>query len=126
MFYRVLADLVLILYLSLVLFALFGGLGVFKWPRLIKVHAPIAVLLAALMLAGRPCPLIPLEHGLRLKAGVALDRIGIVEQYLTPLFYPTPLNRRFLMVLGVLLVAVNAVIYAWIGWRSTRLRTPSR
>jgi len=114
MVYRLLADLVLIAYFAAVIFALFGGFGVLKWRRLIKFHVPVALGSAGMMLTGWFFPLTPLEHGLRLKAGMAVDKIGIVEQYLTPFFYPTPFSRHFQILLGTVVFVVNGVIYTWI------------
>jgi len=44
-----LADLVVILHFAFVLFVIFGGLLVLRWPRLVYVHLPVA-LYGALML----------------------------------------------------------------------------
>jgi hypothetical protein len=117
MFYRILADLVLIVYFASFIFALFGAFGVLKWRRLMGFHLPVALWSAGVMLTGWFFPLSPLEHWLRLKAGVAVDKIGWVEQYLTPLFYATPFSRHFQIGLGAVILVVNGVIYSWVLWR---------
>ncbi|BBO85832.1 hypothetical protein DSCO28_63980 [Desulfosarcina ovata subsp. sediminis] len=122
MVYRILADLVLIVYFAAVIFALFGAFGVLQWRRLIVFHVPVALWSACGMLTGCFFPLAPLEHGLRLKAGMAIDKIGVVEQYLTPLLYPTPLSRHFQFLLGAVVLVVNGVIYSWILWRRPKPR----
>jgi hypothetical protein len=123
MVYRVLADLVLIIHIVFFLFALMGAWGVVQWPRLKRFHVPITLWSMAVLFTGGLDPLNPLEHGLRLKAGIAAQKIGWVEQYLTPLFFPTPLNRRFQIIAGMIILAVNAAIYAWIHWRSKKVGT---
>ena len=40
--YRLLADLVVILHLAFVAFALFGGLLALKWKRIVWLHVPAA------------------------------------------------------------------------------------
>ena len=116
MVFRISADLVLILYLAFVGFALSGAFGVLKWPRLIGLHAPIAAWTTIAMLTGSLFPLNLFEHALRLKSGMAGDKIGRVEQYLSPLFYPTPLTRHFQTVLGIVMLSLNAVVYSWLFW----------
>ena len=123
MLYRMLADLVLIIHIAFFVFALFGAWGVLQWPRLKRFHVLITLWSMAVLFTGGLDPLIPLEHGLRLKAGIAVEKIGWIEQYLTPLFFPTPLNRRFQIIAGIIILAVNAAIYAWVYWRSEKIRT---
>ena len=117
MFYRMSADLILIIHLIVVIFALFGAFGVLKWRRLIRFHVPVALWSLVMMLSGGLDPLNPLEHWLRLKAGIAVEKIGLIEQYLTPLLYPTPLNRQYQIILGTVILAINIIIYSWVFWR---------
>ena len=117
MVYRVLADLVLIVWVMVYLFALLGALGVIKWRRLMGLHIPIAFGCALAMLSGMLFPLAPLAHWLRLQAGIATHKIGIVEQYLSPLLYPTPLTRKFQIMAGAVLLVANGGLYGWAFWR---------
>ena len=48
MLYRILSDLIVIVHLAFVLFAVFGGFLLLKWKRLAWLHLP-AVLWAALI-----------------------------------------------------------------------------
>ena len=43
MWYRIGADLVLLLHLAFVLFVMTGGLLLLKWPRLAWLHLPAAI-----------------------------------------------------------------------------------
>jgi hypothetical protein len=122
MTYHILADSVLILHLAFAVFALVGALAVLKWRGLIWLHVPAALWAGMVMIGGWLCPLTPLEHWLRVKAGMAVEKLGFIEQYVTPLLYPTPLTRRHQMVLGTLVLAVNGLIYGWMAWRFIRTR----
>ena len=118
MFYSSLADLVLIVHFVFVVFSVLGGFLVLKWHRLAWIHVPAALWAAVVEFTGWVCPLTPLEHWLRLKSGAAIQELGFVERYLVPLLYPTPLTRGFQVILGAIVLGVNAAIYAWILRRS--------
>jgi len=118
MLYRHLADLVLVLHFAFVLFAVLGALLVLRWQRLAWIHVPLALWAVIVELAGWMCPLTPLEHWLRLKGGISVQKLGFVEQYLLPLLYPTPLTRGFQMILGAVVLGINLLMYAWVLRRS--------
>ena len=65
-----LASAVAVLHGAVVLFMLTGALLAVRWPRLVLAHAPVAVAVLAVNLAGAPCPLTTLELALRERAGV--------------------------------------------------------
>ena len=60
-----LANAVALLHAAAVLFMLTGSLLALRWPRLIRVHAPVALAILAVNLAGADCPLTTLELALR-------------------------------------------------------------
>ena len=60
-FYRFLADIVLILHFAFVLFVVLGALFIFRWPRLLWLHLPAAAWGTIIEFAGWRCPLTPLE-----------------------------------------------------------------
>ena len=66
----VLAGAVAVLHAAVVLFMLTGALLAQRWPRLLRLHAPVALAVLAVNLAGAPCPLTTLELALRERAGV--------------------------------------------------------
>jgi hypothetical protein len=109
--YGVLADLVLVVHLGFVLFVALGGLLVFRWPRLAWIHLPAAAWGALIEFTGGLCPLTPLENHLRRLAGEAGYAGGFVEHYVTAVLYPGGLTRGAQVVLGTLVLLVNAVIY---------------
>ncbi len=55
-----LADLVVVLHFAFVVFVIFGGLLVLRWPKLAYVHLPVATYGALIELVGWICQLTPL------------------------------------------------------------------
>jgi hypothetical protein len=113
---RVLADGVVLLHLAFVVFALLGGLGVPRWPRLAWLHLPAVGWAALVEIAGWPCPLTPLENELRRAAGAAGYTGGFLEHYALALLYPAGLTRGLQVALGAAVLAVNVAVYGW-AWR---------
>ena len=117
--YRLLADLVVILHLAFVAFALCGALLALKWKRIVWLHVPGALWAAAIEFGGWICPLTPLEIWLREQGGATGYRSGFIDHYILPLLYPASLTREMQVVLGVAVLAVNIATYAWL-WRRWR------
>jgi hypothetical protein len=117
--YRALADLILLLHLAFILFAVFGGLLVLRKPRLAWIHLPAAVWAALIEFCGWICPLTPLENRLRRAAGSAGYEGGFVERYLTRLVYPDGLTVEVQWALGFLVLAINVAVYLRL-WRARR------
>jgi hypothetical protein len=109
-----LADLVVGVHFLFVLFVLLGGLLVLRWPRVAYLHIPAAIWGTAIEFAGWVCPLTPLEHWLRRKAGDAAYAGGFIEHYILPLLYPSALTREIQLVLGFLVIAVNLAVYGYV------------
>jgi hypothetical protein len=65
-----LAGAVAVLHAAVVLFTLTGALLAWREPRLVWLHAPVALVVLAVNLAGAPCPLTTLELTLRQRAGL--------------------------------------------------------
>lgn len=120
MFYRVLADGVLLLHLSFIAFVVGGGLLVYRWPRLAWLHLPAALWGALIEFVGWICPLTPLENALRRQAGGSGYGGGFIEHYLLPLIYPGALTREIQIGLGLAVVAINAAVYGLLLRRRRR------
>ena len=119
MFFSLVADALLTLHAVFILFAVFGGLLV-RWRRgWLWLHAPAAAWAAAVSAAGWICPLTPWEQALRVAAGQQGFSGGFVEHYLLAAIYPDGLTRDVQIVLGVGVVLINLLIYAWV-WRGKR------
>jgi len=111
-----LADLVFAGHTVFVVFVLTGGLLVLRRPRAAWVHVPCALWGAWVEVAGWVCPLTPLEISLRRAAGEAGYSEGFLEHYVEPVLYPSGLTREIQVGLGLAVVALNVVVYAWV-WR---------
>jgi hypothetical protein len=115
------ADLVVLLHFGFVLFVVAGGLLVLKWPRLLPLHLGAVIWGAAIEFGGWICPLTPLENHLRDLAGRGGYEGGFVEHYIVPVLYPPALTRSTQLVLGTVVLVVNAAAY-WMIWRARRMR----
>jgi hypothetical protein len=124
--YEVLADSVLVLHLTFILFVVLGGVLALKWPRAAWAHLPAAAWGAVVELAGWICPLTPLEVALRRAAGSAAYDTTFVERYLVPIVYPLGLTREVQIALGLLVLAVNLAVYGLVYWRMRRDKRSGR
>jgi len=120
------ADVVLILHFTFILFVILGAVLVLRWKRLAWIHIPCAVWGAWIEFQGLICPLTPLENRLRRLGGEAGYSGGFIEHYVVPLIYPSGLTRRTQIQLGLVVVAINIAVYGliyWRRWRRTRTRS---
>jgi len=120
MVYRSLADLVLLLHVTFIVFVLFGGLLACRWHRAPIAHLPAAAWGAAVEFFGWVCPLTPLESALRRAGGGTGYSAGFIERYIVPLVYPVELTRNLQLVLGAIVVVVNVVVYVLVLRRQRR------
>ena len=111
MIYRWLADAVVVLHTSIVLFVVLGGFLVWRWRWLALLHVPFFIWGVLVEYAGWICPLTPLENALRHRAGDAGYAGGFVEHYFIPVLYPAGLTTGMHWVLGSAVLVVNAVAY---------------
>ncbi len=121
---RLLADAVLLLHFGFVAFVTGGALLVLRWPCLAWLHLPALVWGSYAVLTGAICPLTPLENTLRVAGGGSAYDEGFIEHYLLPIVYPGFVQgeggRPWQVLLGIALVAGNAIVYALVAlrWRS--------
>jgi Protein of Unknown function (DUF2784) len=99
-----------------VLFVVAGGLLVLRWRRLVWVHLPAVAWGVWAEIAGRVCPLTPMENWLRQRGGQTGYTATFVDQYLVPVLYPAGLSRDIQWMLGAFVVAVNVCVYLLV-WR---------
>ena len=114
MSYRLLADAVVILHFTFVLFVLFGGLLSWWKPRIAWLHLPAAAWGAAVEFGGWICPLTPIEQWLRFEAGESAYGPDFIGHYILPVLYPPMLTPSVQVVLGAIVVVVNVTIYGWL------------
>jgi hypothetical protein len=122
--YAALAGLIVLIHLAFVLFAVAGALLALRWPWVAWLHVPAAGWAVCIELAGGICPLTPLENTLRARAGLDYYSGGFIARYLFPMLYPEGLTREVQYWLGMLVLALNAGVYAfvYIGRRRARRR----
>ena len=117
MFYLILADLVVIVHLLFIIFAILGGLLLIFRRSLIFVHIPAAIWAALISFKGWICPLTPLENYLRNAAGSEGYVEGFVSHYLIPVIYPTGLTLNIQLALGIFVVVINIGIYSFVYYK---------
>jgi len=118
--YRALADLVLVVHLTFVLFVVLGGLLVLRWPRAAWLHVPAASWGVLIEYTGWICPLTPLENSFRTRGGEMGYSGGFIEHYIQPLLYPAGLTRSTQLVLGSLVLVLNLTAYGIVVSRMRR------
>ena len=123
MLYGLLADLALLIHLFFVVFVVGGGLLVLKWPRIAWLHIPAATWGAFIELTGWICPLTPLENWLLMQSGEPAYEGDFIAHYVLPLVYPTALTRQMQIILGLLVVLINAGAYGWVLTRTRQMQS---
>src|SRR5881296_2100523 len=123
MLYQIFANLVVILHLAFVAFALFGGLLALWRRRVVWVHLPAVLWAAAVEFVGWICPLTPLETWLRMQGGDGGYSSDFIEHYVLPRLSRVGLTTEVKIALRAVVLVVNIVIYGWV-WRRA-LKTPS-
>jgi hypothetical protein len=120
MFYSISADLVVVVHLGFVVFALLGAVLII-WQRwIIWLHFPAFLWAVWIECTGGICPLTPLENWLRIKGGQDGYEAGFVATYLLPLLYPAGLTRSVQFVLAMIVILINVVIYGFLIYKHSR------
>jgi hypothetical protein len=109
-----LADIVVFIHFTFVLFVVLGGLLVLRWPRVAYLHLPAALWGVWIEFSGRICPLTPFERSLRAQAGQEVYSGGFIEHYLLPILYPSALTRTIQLLLGLIVLVINLSIYTYL------------
>lgn len=125
MFFRLAADLIVLIHLAFIGFVLFGGFFALHWRRFSLVHLPAVLWGALIEFTGGICPLTPLEQRLRRMAGETGYGGGFIDHYVIPLIYPAWLARPVQLALGLLVIFVNLGVYGWLAWHWLRRRHTS-
>ena len=117
-----LADAVLVVHGLFVVWAVFGVVAVWRWPRLAVLHLPALAWAVWIEATGGVCPLTPLEVSLRRAAGQEGYTGGFIEHYLGGAIYPDGLTRSVQWLAAGALALVNGVVYALLITRVARSR----
>ena len=111
MWYRVAADVVLVVHLLFIGFVVGGVFLAWRWPRIIWVQLPAMVYGALIEFVGFTCPLTPLQNYLQRRAGEAGYSGGFISHYLIQWIYPAGLTRGIQIGLGLFVLLVAAIGY---------------
>lgn len=126
MIYLILADLLVIVHLLFIIFALLGGLLLIWRGSLIFVHLPAAIWAALISFKGWICPLTPLENYLRGAAGTEGYQEGFIGHYLIPIIYPSSLTLNIQLLLAILVIFINLCIYSFVYYKYMAKRRRKR
>jgi hypothetical protein len=111
-----LADLIVLVHFTFVLYVLCGALLLLKWPRLMWLHLPCVLWGMLVEFNGWLCPLTPMENHFRELAGLELYSGDFVMEYVMPVLYPRELTRDLQIVFGSIVLLVNLSIYGYV-WK---------
>jgi len=113
-----LADLVLIVHTLFIIFAVFGGLIVLKWYKVMWLHIPCALWGALIEFFGWICPLTYLENYLREIGNGNYHESSFIQHYLLPVIYPPGLTTDIQILLGTIVIIINLIVYCivWYYW----------
>ena len=92
--YQLLADLVVLVHVAFVVFAVLGGLLAARWRRLVWIHLPAVIWAVIVEFFGWVCPLTPLENWLRRRGGQTGYPSDFIAHYILPVLYPEELTRE--------------------------------
>lgn len=111
MLYRIAADGLVLFHLLFILFVLFGGLLVLKWPRLAVLHLPAVAWGISVEVLHLMCPLTEWENRMHAAAGQTGYGGGFVEHYIWPAIYPAGLTPAIQLGLGAVVLTINVWVY---------------
>ena len=109
--YSYLADVVLIIHFTFIVFVLFGAILLVRWSKLTFLHIPAVVWAVWVQLQGGYCPLTPLENYFRHKGGGSGYDTGFVEHYIGSLVYPGDIPPTVHVYLALFGLVLNVLIY---------------
>jgi len=112
--YELAAKLTLIVHFAFILFVVFGALLFFVTTKIIFIHLPALIWGLYIELTHSICPLTYLENWLLQKANLITYSEGFIQNYLVPIVYPTNLTKDTQIYLGIALIVINIVLYAFI------------
>lgn len=112
MLYQLVADFIVLLHFAFIVFVLAGGLLVFKWRWVIWLHVPAATWGALIAMVGWICPLTPIENSLRQASSGEVYAGGFIDRYLAPLIYPAGFTDEIATATGIVVIAINLLVYS--------------
>ena len=108
------ANLTLIVHFAFILFVVFGALLFFVSTKIVFIHIPAFIWGSYIELTNSICPLTYLENWFLHKANLTTYSEGFIQNYLVPIVYPVSLTKDLQIYLGIALMVINIVFYAFI------------
>ena len=112
--YELAADIILIIHFLFILFVIFGALLFFVSKKIVFIHIPAIIWGSYIELTHSICPLTYLENWFLHKANLTTYSEGFIQNYLVQIVYPINLTKDLQIFLGIGLIVINIVIYAFI------------
>ena len=112
--YELAANLTLIIHFVFILFVIFGAILFFITTKIIFIHIPAFIWGSYIELTNSICPLTYLENWFLHKANLTTYSEGFIQNYLVPIVYPVSLTKDLQIYLGIALIVINIVFYAFI------------
>src|SRR5215831_17406047 len=110
--YQLLADLIVLVHVAFVVFAVLGGFLALRWHRFVWIHLAAVIWAAIVELFGWMCPLTPVENWLRRRVGQAGYSSDFIAHYILPMLYPERLTREVQIALAIFVRQINLSIYS--------------
>jgi len=108
------SNLIFIVHFIFILFVVFGTLLFFASQKIILIHIPALIWGSYIGLTNSICPLTYLENWFLHKANLTTYSEGFIQNYLVPIVYPVSLTKDLQIYLGIAIIVINIVIYAFI------------
>ena len=115
--YEIAANLILFVHFIFILFVVFGALLFFASSKIIFIHIPAFIWGSYITLTNSICPLTYLENWFLNKANLKTYSEGFIQNYLVSIVYPINLTKDLQIYLGISLILINMVIYAFIYYK---------
>lgn len=112
MLYRLLADAVIVVHFTFIVFVVLGGLLAWWLPRLRWIHLASVAYGAGIVLIGWSCPLTALERRLWDAGGETAPTDGFVDRFLEGVIYPGD-HTSSMRVLAGLVIAASWIALLW-------------
>ena len=112
--YEIAANLILLVHFAFIIFVVLGGLLFFASSKIIFIHIPALIWGIYIELTSSTCPLTYLENWFLHKANLITYSGSFIQNYLVPIVYPVNITKDLQIFLGIGLIVINIVIYAFI------------
>ena len=112
--YELAAEIILIIHFLFIFFVIFGALLFFVAKKIVFIHIPAIIWGSYIELTHSICPLTYLENWFLHKSNLIIYSEGFIQNYLVPIVYPVSLTKDLQIYLGIALIVINIVFYAFI------------